>query len=199
MIICFWWPWHFWGVLARLCVCVCVYVFFKNGSIIDLQSCASPCCIAKWFSYTHINILFFVFFSMMLLQDVEYSSLCYTVGTCCVSILCIIVCTMPLYWNLSDGFLKMSLGLWILRRKIIEANSHFFPHRIRVACYQHDLWLLMLTLIIGLRWVCQFSPLWSCSFFLLFSHCALWKEVTVHSHTAGWGVRLPFFEGRKSM
>ena len=34
---------------------------------------------------------------------------------------------MPLYWNLSDGFLKMSLGLWILRRKIIEANSHFFP------------------------------------------------------------------------
>ena len=77
-------------------------------------------------------------------------------------------------------------------------KQSFFPHDIRVACYQHDLWLLMLTLIMGLRRVCQLSPLWSCSFYL-FSHCALWKEVTVHSHTAGWGARLPFFEGRKSM
>ena len=35
--------------------------------------------------------------------------------------------------------------------------------------------------------------------FILFSHCALWKEVTVHSHTAEWGARFPFFEGRKSV
>ena len=55
-------------------------------------------------------------------------------------------------------------------------KQSFFPHRIRVACYQHDIWLLMLTLIIGLRRICQFSPLRSCLFLFLFSHCALWKE-----------------------
>ena len=199
MIVCFWWPWHFWGVLARLCVCVCVCLglFLKWKYNWFTKLCQSLLYSKVIQLHTYKHSFFFIFFSVMLLQDVEYSSLCYTVGTCCVSILRIIVCTMPLYWNLPDGFLKMSPGLWILGRKIIEANSHFLPHPIRVACYQHDLWLWMLTLITGLRRVCQFSPRWSCSCSLLFSHCALWKEVTVHSHTAGWGVRLPFFEGRK--
>ena len=130
MIVCFWWPWHFWGVLARLCVCVCVCVclglFLKWKYNWFTKLCQSLLYSKVIQLHTYKHSFFFIFFSVMLLQDVEYSSLCYTVGTCCVSILRIIVCTMPLYWNLSDGFLKMSPGLWILGRKIIEANSHFF-------------------------------------------------------------------------
>ena len=43
--------------------------------------------------YTYINIYFFLdFFSYKLLQDIEYSSLCYIVCPCWVSILYIIEC-----------------------------------------------------------------------------------------------------------
>ena len=43
--------------------------------------------LAKWFSYTYT--LFSAFFSSMvgLALNTEYSSLCYTVGSCCLSIL----------------------------------------------------------------------------------------------------------------
>ena len=33
----------------------------------------------------------YMFFSIMAIRDIEYSSLCYTVGPCCLSILYIIV------------------------------------------------------------------------------------------------------------
>ena len=36
---------------------------------------------------SHIYILFQILFHYKLLQDIEYSSLCYTVGSCCLSIL----------------------------------------------------------------------------------------------------------------
>ena len=41
----------------------------------------------------YINILFQILFHYMLLQDIEYIFLCYTVGPCCLSILFIVVCT----------------------------------------------------------------------------------------------------------
>ena len=57
---------------------------------------------AKWFRYiyicihmyvyVHIYIYCFIFFSIIGYYNVEYSSLCCTVGPCCVSVLCIIVC-----------------------------------------------------------------------------------------------------------
>ena len=37
-------------------------------------------------------LIYFFLFHYGLLQDTEYSSLCYTVGPCCLSILYIIVC-----------------------------------------------------------------------------------------------------------
>ena len=38
-------------------------------------------------------ILFWIFFShYRLVQDIEYSSLCYIVGLCCLSVLCAIMC-----------------------------------------------------------------------------------------------------------
>ena len=46
-------------------------------SIVDLQSCVNFCCTAKWFSNIYI---FHILFCYGLPQDIEYSSLCYTVG-----------------------------------------------------------------------------------------------------------------------
>ena len=40
----------------------------------------------------YIYILFQILFHYRLLQDIEYRSLCYTVGPCCLCILYIVVC-----------------------------------------------------------------------------------------------------------
>ena len=42
--------------------------------------------------YIYIYILFQTLFHYRLLQDIEYSSPCYTVGPCCLSVLYIVVC-----------------------------------------------------------------------------------------------------------
>ena len=42
--------------------------------------------------YIYICILFQILFHFKLLQDIEYSSPCYTVGPCCSSILYIVMC-----------------------------------------------------------------------------------------------------------
>ena len=44
------------------------------------------------YMHVYIYILFQIVFHNRLLQDIEYSSLCYTVGLCCLSILYIVVC-----------------------------------------------------------------------------------------------------------
>ena len=60
--------------------------------LVDLQCCAYFRCTAKRFSYTCICICFFqILFPYRLLQNIEYSSLWYTVGPCCLSILHITV------------------------------------------------------------------------------------------------------------
>ena len=70
--------------------------FFKINfywSIADLQSCVSFCCTAKWISYMYTYIHSFLdSIPYRLLQNIEYSSLCYTVGPCFLSILYIVVC-----------------------------------------------------------------------------------------------------------
>ena len=47
-------------------------------------------------THTHTHILFPILFSYRLLQNIEYSSLCCTVGPCCLSILCLVVCIFDL-------------------------------------------------------------------------------------------------------
>ena len=47
---------------------------------------------AKWFSCTYIYMVFHIYFHYGLSQDIEYSSLCSTIGPCCLSTLYIIVC-----------------------------------------------------------------------------------------------------------
>ena len=59
--------------------------------MVDLQ-CASLCCTAEWLGYAHIYMVFTIPFLYGLSPDVEDSSLCYTVGLCCSSILNVIVC-----------------------------------------------------------------------------------------------------------
>ena len=49
-----------------------------------------------------IDILFHILFHFGLSQDIEYSSLCYTVGPCCLSILYVIVCITFLLYNSLD-------------------------------------------------------------------------------------------------
>ena len=75
--------------------------FFFYWSIVDLQSFR---CIAKWFIhinmclcmyiYIHMYICipFQILFHCRLLQDIDYRSLCYTVGLCCLAILYIVLC-----------------------------------------------------------------------------------------------------------
>ena len=58
-----------------------VFCFFFNSSTVDLQCCVHFCCTAKWLLYMYIHILFHTLFRL-LSQDIEYSSLCYTVGPC---------------------------------------------------------------------------------------------------------------------
>ena len=58
--------------------------------ILDLQCCVGFSFTAKWFSYIlhiHISILFQILFPSRLLQNIEQSSLCYTVGLCGLSVL----------------------------------------------------------------------------------------------------------------
>ena len=43
-------------------------------------------------THTHIYARFQILFPDRLLQNIEYNSLCYTVGPCWLSILCIVVC-----------------------------------------------------------------------------------------------------------
>ena len=46
--------------------------------------------------YIHVYPFFQILFHYSLLQDIEYSSLCYTVNACCLSILYLAVCINPI-------------------------------------------------------------------------------------------------------
>ena len=57
-----------------------IYLFTYYWNIVDFQCCANLCYTTKW--YTLIYILFLYSLLHGLPQDIEYRSLCYTVGPC---------------------------------------------------------------------------------------------------------------------
>ena len=63
-----------------------------NWSITDLQCCAN---LSSSASATHIQTFFFIFFSIMVCHDIEYSSLCYTLGPCCLTLNVIVCISQP--------------------------------------------------------------------------------------------------------
>ena len=66
---------------------------FVNWNAADLQCCVNFCYTARWLSYTYIYILCFcILFHYGLSYNIEYTSLCSTVGPCCLSILYIEAC-----------------------------------------------------------------------------------------------------------
>ena len=58
----------------------------KTEQFNNNKCCVGFRCTAKWFSYTCVSIPFPIFFPFRLLQNIEQSSLCYTVGPCWLSI-----------------------------------------------------------------------------------------------------------------
>ena len=83
------------------------FFFFLNWSIVNLQYCVSFKCPAVHRLYIYLGIYLYTFwipFHYSLLQDTEYSSLCYTVNPCCLYYLiftmnclievCMCICTV---------------------------------------------------------------------------------------------------------
>ena len=103
---------------------VSVQIFgpFFNESIVYLQCCVCFRCTTKWFSYTYICIFFFqIFFPCRLLQNIEYTSLYYTVGPFWLSILDTVVCVYvnpkhliyPPSSLITISLFSMSVGLFL--------------------------------------------------------------------------------------
>ena len=68
------------------------FLFFQNWSIVSIQCCVNFRCTAVLHTRTHTSyILFQIIFQYRLLQNMKYSSLCYTVGPCWLTILYIVV------------------------------------------------------------------------------------------------------------
>ena len=93
-----------------------LFIYLFIWSIVDLQCCIIYCYTTKWLSvsvckyiyifiymcvciylHTHTHTLFYFLFHHGLSQDIEYSSLCCTVGPCCSSIVLILLSTW-LFW-----------------------------------------------------------------------------------------------------
>ena len=72
------------------CLFSSIYLF--NWSIVDFHGCVSFGCIVKWFRHTFMYLFSFSIFSYRLLENIEYSSLCCTVGPCWLSISYIVMC-----------------------------------------------------------------------------------------------------------
>ena len=107
-------------------------LFFLNWSVVDSQ-CHANCCTAKWLSYTHTDILFHYCLS----QHIEYSSLGYTIGPCCLPILYIVVCiyqpqtpspslSLPTITTITQYFLEVlskAIKQTTEKRDIISGNK----------------------------------------------------------------------------
>ena len=95
-------------------------LLFFCWSIVDLQYQASLCCIARWLSYIHIYVFINILFHCGLPRDSEYTSLCSTLGPCCLSILNVIAYIYQLHTFSPSVFLLLPWQpqVWSLRLRI---------------------------------------------------------------------------------
>ena len=87
--------------IPRMNICQSQILVFFNWSIIALQCCFRFIWIAEWFRYIYryidididmdVEIEIYFIFSYWLLQNIDYSSLCYIVGPCWLSVSYIVV------------------------------------------------------------------------------------------------------------
>ena len=114
--------------------------FFFYWSIVDLQCCVNFCCIAKWVTYTNIYIPFHTLFHDGLSQDSEYSSLCVTVGPCCLSILHIVV-SVPVAFSLPQVLIILDFEIRsaikgpslreTIKKSSVYCKLHYYFRRVR--------------------------------------------------------------------
>ena len=74
-------------------------------------------------SVIHIYILFHILFHYGLLQDTEYSSLCYTVGPCCLSQLFLQTKMAPAVIKSSSPILADFRNNWFGSMKAVSITS----------------------------------------------------------------------------
>lgn len=84
------------------------------------------------------------------------------------------ICRMLLSWDLFDVFLIIGLGLG--GRLEVKCHSYHIISKVYTINMTHHFWCSPWSR--GWGSVCQFSPLWSYSFFILSIMCSLVKEVT---------------------
>ena len=122
-----------WGRIALL------DLFLKSK--VNLQ-CVHFWCTAKWFRYLYVYqsvcISFQIIFHCILLQGIEYTSLCYTVSPCCLSIL------FFFFFNISLATQDLSTS---------TQNLHFI------------MWDLLLLCIDSLVVACELSCFMECGVF----------------------------------
>ena len=81
---------QWWFVPMFLLVCLFFIYFIEVYLLYNIS--ANFCGTTKTFSFTYAYICLHILFHWGLSQNIEYNSLCSTVGPCCLSILYIIVC-----------------------------------------------------------------------------------------------------------
>ena len=81
---------------------VLILFFYFYWSVVDLECCVN-------FAVQKSDSDIYILFHYGLSQDIQYSSLCYTVGPCCLSILYIIVCYHICYYSLLSANPKLQI------------------------------------------------------------------------------------------
>ena len=108
------------SIYAYLYYVFCGFLFLFSWSTVDLQFSGVQKVIQL---YVYVYTVFLIISDHGLLQDIEYSSLCYTIGPCCLSILYVVVfiSLSPRFWIYPScltslvimSLFSMSLGLFL--------------------------------------------------------------------------------------